>query len=132
MRKVALAVLASSLILAGCLASAPPPPQYTHADSYAAIDQAFADHGILVVARFHCIAQEESGHNPYAKNGQYDGILQLGDHYQGALEAAAVTLGRSPDWYDPYVNARAGRIIFDDRLRRGHDPFGPWTTAPGC
>lgn len=110
--------------LSACLPGAPPPPQYTHADGWAAVDQAFADHGPLVVAQAHNVAACESNHWPYARNGQYDGIFQLGDHYLGALTAAAQTLGRPVDWHDPYVNARAARIVWEQSGWR------PWSCRP--
>lgn len=125
MRRLLLA--SALLVLAACtLPPAPPAPAYSVADGWAAIDQAFADYGPGVQGTFHCIAERESHHNPAAVNGQYRGILQLGAHYQGALDAAAATLGRPSDWFDPYVNARAGRIIWEQSGTR------PWSTRGGC
>lgn len=91
-----------------------------------AVDQNFADLGPVVLAQAHCIAQRESGYNPYAVNGQYRGIFQLGAHYQGAIAAAAAGLGRPADFFDPYVNAAAAAHVWEQSGWR------PWSTAPGC
>ena len=112
------------LSLTACLPSAP--PAFNHDDGYAAVDQAFAGYGPQVLGQAHCIAQRESGHNPYARNGQYRGLMQLGAHYQGAIDAAAAGLGRAPDFFDPYVNAAASAHIWEQSQWR------PWSTAGGC
>lgn len=65
------------------------------------------------------VAWCESGHRPWARNGRYRGLLQLGPIFEG-------TPFGSLDVWDPYVNALAGAYIW----RTGGQSWGPWACRP--
>lgn len=56
------------------------------------------------------VAQCESGLDPYATNGQFRGLFQIGAMHQGL----AAELGYSWDqMYDPYVNSHVARALYN-------------------
>lgn len=125
------------LVLAGCRpGTTPGTPEsvFTHADGWAAIDQAFGRYGPAVLSCAHQIATRESGHWPYAHRpgSRYYGILQMHAGFQGSADRAAAELGGG-HWatvYDPYVAALAATYAFDEA---GGSFRANWPTTPaGC
>lgn len=68
-----------------------------------AIDCAFAELGLQRQDEAHRVASCESGKNPYATNGQYRGLFQLGYAYNATIAFYG------GDVFDPYTNAQAAR-----------------------
>jgi hypothetical protein len=86
-----------------------------------AIHQNFGDNPALE-AQANKVVQCESGRNPNAYNpsGGYYGLFQLSRYWH---EATANAMGYS--WnqiYDPYVNARVARVVFNQA-----GGWGPWS-----
>lgn len=79
------------------------------------------------LAKAHCIASRESGYNPYAVNGQYRGVFQLGHNYDGTISVT-----NDGDVFNPYTNAMAARVARDASQANGFDPWQPWSTRGGC
>jgi len=121
-------VLALVVLAAACRPGTNPPEAFDHGDGHAAIEQAFGPFGTGVVAQAHRVADCESGHWPYSglnKPGHhYRGLFQLGPHFEFRINQAAAILGRWPTWWDPYINALAARLIWEEVGWR------PWTCRP--
>lgn len=115
-----LLVLCAALLLGACIPPAPA-PRFNHDDGWLAVEQSFADLGPGELAKAHCIASRESGYNPYAVNGQYRGVFQLGHNYDGTISVT-----NDGDVWNPYTNAMAARVAYDASGWR------PWSTAGGC
>lgn len=98
-----------------------PPPAFSYDDTHAAIAQFFGPYGPGVQGIAECIAGRESGWNPYAVNGQYRGVFQLGRNFQGTVNFYG------GDFFDPYQNTQAARDSF---VQRGN--FSAFSTARGC
>lgn len=65
------------------------------------------------------VAWCESTHRPWARNGQYRGLLQLGPIFNS-------TPYRGLDVFSPYVNVLAGAYIW----RTGGRSWAPWECSP--
>lgn len=107
--------------------------RFTYADSYAAIDQAFARFGPAVVACAHRTADGESGHwwASYRQSPRQLGLMQLSPGWWGSILAASATLHRPPSWYDPYLNAWAAAIGYDSHVGSPTDNVGNWAGWQG-
>lgn len=132
---VALAVL---IVAAGCRVQPDGSLQpYSHADTWAAVDRFWPEPWLK--PKVTCIINRESGGDPYAGLGKhkYHGAGQIDSTnagYLGSARQAAAELGQ-PGYYslfDPYVNVRVMRMIFDRRAALGLDPWSQWSTAGGC
>ena len=98
-------------------ASAPSGSCFEVACAADAIHLAFPEPGLYEQAL--AVARCESGHRPWAENGQYKGLFQMGSNYYGTL--AAVNDGR---WENGVTNALAARVAFDA------SGWGPWSCKP--
>jgi len=91
-----------------------PESVYTWQDGWNAVEQAFADRGPVVLDCAHRIAARESNHNPYARNGKYEGVFQLHPGFDGTIAHLAAVYGFPfASRLDPYLNALAARGAFD-------------------
>lgn len=103
MRRLLFLFPLACLLLAGC---------FSHDDAWVAVNQAFAPYGAHVVDCAQRIVDRESGHNPYAKNGQYRGLFQLHGGFTGSINQAAADRGEYPDFLNPFQNSLAARNAF--------------------
>lgn len=81
--------------------------------SHAAIHAEFGRFGGTAVYCAMYIAQQESGHWPFADNGNHHGIFQLSDGKWQSVRVAAFQMGRRPNWYDPRQNARVAMWLYE-------------------
>jgi hypothetical protein len=106
-------------VYAGPAVEASPPAgpingvSWSYEDTRAAIRWYFGPHGQHAVDCADGYTNRESGQWPYSTNGDHYGTWQEHNGFLGSIKAVAASLGRWPDWFDPWQNTGAARMAFD-------------------
>lgn len=118
MRRLVLGVAVAALVVVGAACRpgvdpVAPEAAYTSADTWAAIDATFAPYGGQVLWCAREIVWRESGGNPYAINGRYQGAWQMHSGFDGTIANYGAAYGfLFPSRMDPYLATWAARDAF--------------------
>lgn len=118
MRRLVLGVAVAALVVVGAACRpgvdpVAPEAAYTSADTWAAIDATFAPFGGQVLWCAREIVWRESGGNPYAINGRYQGAWQMHSGFDQTIQNLAAAYGFGfASRFDPWLATWAARDAY--------------------